>query len=69
MAVPAAAPKKPANQGGKAPANVQAPMTGVPSVSSVSHLDHKPSASNGNWQQHLASKQPGGTRGTGKVAR
>ena len=69
MAVPAAAPKKPANQGGKAPANVQAPMTGIPSVSNTFGLDHTPSASNGNWQQHLVSKQPGGTRGTGKGTR
>lgn len=69
MAVPAAAPKKPANQGGKATAYTQAPASGVPSVSPLSNVDHKPSAANGNWQQHLASKQPGGTRGTGKVAR
>ena len=69
MAVPAAAPKKPANQGSKAPASVQAPAQGVPSVGSLSHVDHRPAASNGNWQQHLAAKQPGGTRGSGKGAR
>ena len=69
MAVPAAAPKKPANQGGKAPANVQAPATGVPSVSPLSNVDHKPSAANGNWQQHLVSRQPSGTRGSGKGTR
>lgn len=69
MAVPAAAPKKPANQGGKAPAPTQAPMSGVPSVDPLSGVDHKPSAANGNWQQHLVTKQPGGTRGSGKGAR
>jgi len=55
MAVPAAAPKKPANQGGKAPAYTQAPASGVPSVSPLSNVDHKPSAANGNWQQHLVT--------------
>ena len=69
MAVPAAAPKKPANQGSKAAAPTQAPATGVPSVSPLSNVQHKPSAANGNWQQHLVTKQPGGTRGSGKGAR
>jgi hypothetical protein len=69
MAVPAHAPKKPANQGGKAPANVQQPATGVPSVSNTTGMPHSYSPSHGNWQQHLVTKQPGGTRGSGKGAR
>lgn len=69
MAVPAAAPKKPANQGGKAAAYTQAPAKGVPSVSPLSNVDHRPSPANGNWQQHLVTKQPGGTRGSGKGTR
>ena len=69
MKTPAHPPKKPANQGGKAPANVQPPNVNVSSVSNTNALPHSYSPSNGNWQQHLASKQPGGTRGSGKGAR
>lgn len=69
MAVPAAAPKKPANQGSKAPANVQPPNVNVSSVSSTNALPHSYSASNGNWQQHAQAKSPSGTRGSGKGTR
>lgn len=69
MAVPAAAPKKPANQGSKAPAYTQPPATGVPSVSGTANMPHSYSPSNGNWQQHLASKQPKGFKGSGKGTR
>ena len=66
MAVPAAAPKKPANQGSKAPAYVQPPNVNVSNVSNTNALPHSYSASNGNWQQHAQAKSPGGTRGSGK---
>ena len=69
MAVPAAAPKKPANQGSKAPANVQPPNVNVSSVSNTNALPHSYSASNGNWQQHAQAKSPSGTRGSGKGTR
>lgn len=69
MAVPAAAPKKPANQGSKAPAYVQPPNVNVSNATHTTGLPHNYSPSNGNWQQHLATKQPGGTRGSGKGAR
>ena len=69
MKTPANPPKKPANQGSKAPANVQPPNVNVSNVSSTNALPHSYSSSHGNWQQHLASKQPGGTRGSGKGAR
>lgn len=69
MAVPAAAPKKPANQGSKAPAYVQPPNVNVSNATHTTGLPHNYSPSNGNWQQHLAAKQPGGTRGSGKGAR
>jgi hypothetical protein len=59
MAVPAAAPKKPANQGGKAPAN----------VSNTNALPHQYGSTANSWTQHSMVKQPGGTRGTGKVSR
>ena len=41
MAVPAAAPKKPANQGGKAPANVQPPNVNVANVDNTNALPHR----------------------------
>jgi hypothetical protein len=69
MAVPAAAPKKPANQGGKAPANVQPPNVNHSTVNNTNGLPHQYGPSNGNWQQHAEAKQPGGTRGSGKGAR
>lgn len=69
MAVPAAAPKKPANQGSKAPAYVQPPNVNVSSVSNTNALPHSYSASNGNWQQHAQAKSPSGTRGSGKGTR
>lgn len=67
--MPPAAPPKPAGQGGKAAANVQQPMVGVPSVDNTANLPHKYDASANNWQQHMITKQPGGTRGTNKGAR
>ena len=69
MAVPAAAPKKPANQGGKAPANVQPPNVNVSSVSNTNALPHQYGSTANSWTQHEMARQPGGTRGTGKVAR
>lgn len=70
MAVPAAAPKKPANQGGMAPANVQPVNHQEKAVSHTNALPHQYSSSNGvSEQQQRCSKQPGGTRGSGKGTR
>lgn len=69
MAVPAAAPKKPANQGGKAPANVQPPNVNVASVSHTSALPHQYASTGNSWTNHSVAKQPGGTRGSGKGTR
>jgi len=69
MKTPAHPPKKPANQGSKAPANVQPPNVNVSNVSNTANLPHQYSPSNGNWQQHMISKNHGGTRGSGKGAR
>lgn len=69
MKTPAHPPKKPANQGGKAAAYVQPANVNKASVKNTANLPHSYSASNGNWQQHLASKNHGGTRGSGKGAR
>lgn len=69
MAVPAAAPKKPANQGGKAPANVQPPNVNVSNVDNTNALPHRYEGTANAWTNHSVAKQPGGTRGSGKGAR
>ena len=69
MAVPAAAPKKPANQGGKAPANVQPVNHQEKAVSNTNALPHRYGPTHGAWGNHIAAKQPGGTRGSGKGTR
>jgi hypothetical protein len=69
MAVPHAAPKKPANQGGKAPASVQPPNVNVSNVSNTNALPHQVAGSANSWTSHSVAKQPGGTRGSGKGAR
>ena len=69
MAVPAAAPKKPANQGGKAPANVQPVNHQEKAVSGTNALPHQYGPTHGVWANHIAAKQPGGTRGSGKGTR
>lgn len=66
MAVPAAAPKKPANQGGKAAANVQPVNAWEATVSNTNGMPHTYAASTGNWQQHAEAKQPRGFGGSGK---
>ncbi len=69
MAVPAAAPKKPANQGGKAPANVQPVNHQEKAVSNTNALPHQYSPTHGVWANHIAAKSPSGTRGSGKGTR
>jgi len=69
MAVPAAAPKKPANQGGKAPANVQAVNHQEKPASNTTGLPHQYASTHGAWANHMVAKQPGGTRGSGKGTR
>jgi hypothetical protein len=69
MAVPAAAPKKPANQGGKAAAYVQPLNVNVSNVSGTNALPHQVSGSANSWTNHSNAKQPGGTRGSGKGTR
>lgn len=66
MAVPAAAPKKPANQGGKAAAHVQPVNAWETSASNTNALPHQYGPSNGNWQQHAQAKSPKGFKGSGK---
>ena len=66
--MPPAAPPKPANQGGKAPANVQVPKTTVSGVNSTSNLPHQYDATSGGWQNHAVAQMPGGTSGSGKGA-
>jgi hypothetical protein len=69
MKTPAHPPKKPANQGGKAPAYTQPPNVNKANVKHTANLPHSYSPGNGNWQQHIVAKQPSGTRGSGKGAR
>ncbi len=68
MAVPAAAPKKPANQGGKAKAFTQAPMTGVPNVDNTSNLPHRYDAGANSWVNHTNNAKARAFRGSGKGA-
>lgn len=69
MKTPAHPPKKPANQGGKAPANVQPSNVNHASVSNTNALPHQYGPTHGAWGNHIAAKQPGGTRGSGKGTR
>lgn len=69
MAVPAAAPKKPANQGGKAAAHVQPVNAWESSASNTNALPHQYGPSNGNWQQHAVAQSPKGYKGSGKGTR
>lgn len=69
MAVPAAAPKKPANQGGKAAANVQPVNAFEKSAMNTDNLPHRYDPSNGNWQQHAEAVSPRGFGGSGKGAK
>lgn len=69
MAVPNAAPKKPANQGGKAPANVQPPNVNVAMVDNTNALPHRYEGTANAWANHFVAKNHGGTRGSGKGAR
>jgi hypothetical protein len=69
MKTPAHPPKKPANQGGKAPANTQPPNVNVSSVSNTNALPHQVSGSANSWTNHSIAKNHGGTRGSGKGAR
>jgi len=66
MAVPAAAPKKPANQGGKAAAFVQPVNHQEKAASNTNALPHQYTPSNGNWQQHAQASSPRGIGGSGK---
>lgn len=65
---PAHPPKKPAGQGGKAPANVQPVNAWQKSASNTGGIDG-PTSPGGGWTQHENTRQPGGTRGSGKGAR
>lgn len=65
MTTPQHPPKKPAGQGGKAPANVQpvnawekpaSNTSGIPSVSNTAN----------NWQDHARRSNPGGVGGSRK---
>ena len=69
MAVPAAAPKKPANQGGKAAAYVQPPNVNVANVDGANALPHRYEGTANSWTNHSVAKSPSGTRGSGKGAR
>lgn len=66
MAVPAAAPKKPANQGGKAPANVQPVNHQEKAASHTNGIAHVVSSATGNWQEHAQRSNPRGFGGSGK---
>ena len=61
--------KKPPNQGSKAAAYVQPPNSNGFNATNTTGLPHRYNPSDNNWQQHMVSKQPGGTRGSGKGAR
>ena len=69
MKTPAHPPKKPANQGSKAPANVQPPNVNVANVSNTNALPHQYAGDSNVWANHMAAKQPSGTRGSGKGTR
>jgi hypothetical protein len=69
MKTPAHPPKKPANQGGKAAANVQPPNVNVTTVSNTANLPHQYSSTDNAWANHMAAKNHGGTRGSGKGTR
>jgi len=69
MKSPAHPPKKPANQGSKAPANVQPPNVNVSNVSNTNALPHQVSGSANSWTNHSIAKNHGGTRGSGKGTR
>ncbi len=60
--------KKPANQGGKAPAYVQPPNSNEANVPSTANLPHQYNSTDNAWANHMAAKQPGGTRGSSKGA-
>lgn len=68
MAVPAAAPKKPANQGGKAKAFTQPLATGVPSVSASNGVPHRSGAGDNAWLSHTQNAKARAFRGSGKGA-
>lgn len=61
--------KKPANQGGKAAANVQPPNVNVSNVSNTNGLPHTAGPTDDAWANHMVAKNHGGTRGSGKGAR
>jgi len=65
---PAHPPKKPANQGGKAPASVQPVNAWQKSASNTNGMEAT-SGPGGGWTQHENTRQPGGTRGSSKGAR
>jgi hypothetical protein len=65
---PAHPPKKPANQGGKAPANVQ-PVNAWEKSASPTNSMEATASSGGGWQNHSNAPKGGGTRGSGKGAR
>jgi len=69
MAVPNAAPKKPANQGGKAAANVQPVNAFEASASNTNGMPHMYDPSTGNWQDHAQRTSPRGFGGSGKGAK
>lgn len=69
MKMPANPPKKPANQGGKAAANVQPPNVNVSNVSNTANLPHQYRGDGNAWGNHMVAKNHGGTRGSGKGAR
>lgn len=69
MAVPAAAPKKPANQGGKAAANTQPVNAFEKPASNTTGMPHTYDPSTGNWQQHAQATSPRGFGGSGKGAK
>jgi hypothetical protein len=69
MKTPAHPPKKPANQGSKAPANTQPPNVNVSSVSNTNALPHQYAGTANSWTNHSIAKNHGGTRGSGKGTR
>jgi hypothetical protein len=69
MAVlPLGAPKKPANQGGKAAAYVAPLMEGVPAVTNTANMPHQFASLDNNWQAHGETTPPGGYGGSGNGA-
>lgn len=69
MKSPAHPPKKPANQGGKAAANVQPVNHQEKAASNTNGLPHQYGPTHGAWANHVAAKNHGGTRGSGKGAK